>query len=101
MHRLLALAKGCLVLGGLLAVGCAHPEAVQSSEALRFEAAAAHVDAGPLPCTVLQARIGRSEAWYASQPGTWLDSPIRMVQSRRLRALQARAKSLGCALPQI
>ena len=101
MDRLSALAKGFLVIGGLIALGCAHPPAGTSPTALRLEAAAAHVDAGLRPCRGLRARIDRSEAWYASEPGTWLDSPTRMVESRRLRALQARAEAIGCGMPRI
>ena len=99
MHRVSALLKGCLVVTCLVAAGCASRTVATAPSGMGF--APASVDAGPPPCDALHARIHTSEAQYVSKAGTWLDAPNRMVESRRLRALQARAERLGCSLPQV
>jgi len=99
MHRRVrgfALAAACA-----LALGCASPSAAPTHETLAWSPTAP-VEAGPNgACTALHARIHRAEARAVDEAGTWLDAPVRMVESRRLRALHARAARLGCALPRI
>lgn len=101
MDRLVALGKGCLATACLLALGCASRPVAPISTPPAFAAAAtaAAVDAGP-PCDKLQERIQGSEAGDRVRTGTWLDSPLRMVESRRVRALHVRAAALGCELPR-
>jgi len=102
MHRLVTLGKVCLASAPLLAVGCASQPIAQSPTPFSTPIAIAAVDSGPpTSCEALHARIHVSEARYAAKAGTWLDAPNRMVQTRRLRALHARAAELGCALPQV
>lgn len=103
MHRLVALAKGCLAAACLLALGCASRPAIQSPAPLAYSTASAtaSVGAGPPACSTLHARIVGSEEQDAVRSGTWLDSPLRMVEGRRLRALQARATEIGCTPPRI
>lgn len=96
MRRLLAL--GCV-----LALGCAGPPGGRSADLdPRRDAVIATppVDAGPPGCEALAARIHSSQEQLGSDAHTWLDAPDRMVESRRLRALEARASQLGCGLPQ-
>ena len=100
MHRLVVFGQGCLVATCLLAVGCASGPAASSKLAYQ-PAAASAVDTGPPDCRAVAARIHGSEARDAVQAGTWLDAPHRMAESRRMRALTARADALGCTLPQI
>jgi hypothetical protein len=103
MHRLLALGRGGLAAACLLALGalgCASQPISQSTTQSLTQSATPSVDAGPPACAAIQARIDRSEADYVAKAGTWLDSPNRMVETRRLRALQARADELHCALPR-
>ena len=95
MNRLLALG---IAVSCLLALGCASQP---TTSLVQIESATARVAAGPPDCDSLHARIHRSEARFASRTGTWLDSPNRMVESRRLHALHARAERLGCSLPRI
>ena len=96
MRRLLAL--GCV-----LALGCAGSpggRAADPDPRLGGAMATAPVDAGPPACGALAARIHSSQGQLGSDAHTWLDAPDRMAESRRLRALEARASQLGCSLPQ-
>jgi len=95
MRRLLAFA--CV-----LALGCASsPDRRTADPTPRAGGAmaTAPVDAGPPPCAQLAARIHSSQEELTSDAYTWLDAPERMVESRRLRALEARATQLGCGSP--
>jgi hypothetical protein len=100
MHRLVALAKGCLAAACLVAAGCASGPVAQSPTPSVQATASAPVSAGPRDCAALRTRIHGSDARDAVITGTWLDAPLRMAEGRRVRALEARAAELGCALPR-
>ena len=87
-----------LALACILALGCASPPVAQ--EARVVVPVTASVDAGPPACDALEARIASTETQLTSEAHTWLAAPVRMVETRRLRVLRARADALGCALPR-
>lgn len=95
MPRFLALA--CILALG--ALGCARqptaPIAGQAPVAVAGPLTAS-VDAGPPACDALHARINSTETQLTSEAHTWLAAPVRMVETRRLRVLRARADALGC-----
>jgi hypothetical protein len=97
MSRLVALA----VLGCGLCLGCA--SSAPAPTAASPGPARVTVDAGPAaasPCARLRQRILHSRVEVQAEAHTFLDAPLHMVESRRLRALQARARALGCGLPR-
>jgi hypothetical protein len=97
MHRLLAI--GCI-----LALGCASQPAARTAGQTGPDGAGdapglAPVSAGPAGCDALFTRIHGSETTIGDTH-TWLDAPDHNVESRRLRALRARAQALGCLSPR-
>jgi hypothetical protein len=95
-RTLLGLAAGCL-----LALGCAREPVAEPVPTYALESAPATVDAGPPGCERIHERILRAEDRRSTGAGTWLDAPDRMVESRRLRVLHARAAAMGCPIPRI
>jgi len=92
---------GLVVLGCILALGCASSAPVRVARSP--EHAAATVDAGPREgsaCGALRQRIRQAHHVEAAEAHTLLDASVQMVEARRLRTLEARARTLGCPTPR-
>ena len=93
MHRLFPVG---LALAGLFSLACAKAP-IDSTDTATAALAPPPVNAGPPVCDLLFERIHGPQSSVAD--AQWLDGPQRMAEARRLRALEARAASLGCLAP--